>query len=78
MSIETPEPVVKEGMDEKSSLERALSEIKLAEIIDKCEEYLHATMKCPWECTVYFHKMGYIPFDLMYETAFSWCHIPVT
>ena len=46
--MEFPEPVVKDVTDEKCSLEKGLSEMKLAEIIDKCDEHLHATVKCPW------------------------------
>ncbi len=45
--MENPEPVVKDVTDEKSLLEKVLSEMKLAEIINEYDEHLHATVKCP-------------------------------
>ena len=63
--------MVKEGTDEKTSLEKVLFEMKLAAIIDECDEHLYTTVKCPQECLEFLHKTGYFPFNLLYEMV---CH----
>ena len=70
-------PAVKDVTEENLSLETVLFNIKLGEIIDKCDEPLHAMVKCPWGCSKFLHKTGYVSFDIMYEKVLSRCKIPV-
>ncbi len=77
VTIAFPEPVVKDVTDEKLSLETVLSNMKLGEIIDECDECLHATVKCPWGCSEFLHKMGYVPFDLMYAKVLDRSEVPI-
>ncbi len=51
--------------------------MKLGEIIDECDEPLHAKVKCPWGCSKFLHKTGYVPFDIMYAKVLDRSEVPV-
>ena len=45
----------------------------LARLRDTCNKHLILTVKCPWGCSEFIYKVGYLPLDVVFQRYLQKC-----
>ena len=47
----------------------------LSKLRDTCNKHLVPTVKCPWGCSEFIHKVGYLPIDIVFQRFLQKCSV---
>ena len=55
----------------------AIDSFMLPRLATACNNYLQPTIKCPWGCSEFLHKVGNISLDIIFQRYLPRCLLPI-
>ncbi len=67
VSLDDPIPYFLEITGHRKDFQKHLDELLLGNLMKAIDKYLLPTVKCPWGCSEYIHKVGIIPYNIIMQ-----------
>ena len=75
VSIKSPLPFFKEVSRKVNKWKESISSGELPRLAESCNEMLIPTILCPWGESVFIHKCGSLPIDIIIQRYIQYCEI---
>jgi hypothetical protein len=75
ITIENPIPIFVDRTIESNEWKNDINSFDLTKIAQACNKHLMPKVMCPWGCTEYTHRCGYIPLDTTFQRYLYKCSI---
>jgi hypothetical protein len=66
VTLTYPSSIFKDVTSNRKEFLGSLKCLELTDLIDCCDKHLHVTVRCPWGCTEYLHKVESLALDVVF------------
>ena len=73
ISLSNPPPILADRTKDITKWDNSIESGNLNKIADVCNKLLIPTVLCPWGCSEFLHKVGYISIQLIFQKHFQKC-----
>jgi len=75
ITLDHPSPVFKDISADIKDWNEDIESYLLSRLKKTCDSKLIPTIKCPWGCSEFIHKVGYVPLDTVFQRYLQKCDI---
>ena len=75
ISIQLPPPVFQDLTTSINERDADINSYFLSKLKSTTNKHLMPIVKCPWGCSEFMHKVGYLPIDIVYQRYIQKCSI---
>ena len=75
VTISTPSSIFLDRSSDIIQFKNNFESYKISELISSCNNFMMPDILCPWGCTEYIHKPGYIESDLLFQRYLPKCKL---
>ena len=76
ITITNPKPIFRDKTNDLDEWNIKIKGYLLSDLAFVCNKYLLPTIKCPWGCSEFMHKVGYLPIDVVWQRYLPACILP--
>jgi hypothetical protein len=73
ISLSSPSPIFKGKSNDIKNWDDDIKSYLLSRLAHAANTYLMPTVKCPWECSEFQHKVGYKTLDILFQQHLQKC-----
>jgi hypothetical protein len=75
ISLDQPSSVFKDRTMDRKEWDDDISSQYLSRLASTCNKHLLPSIKCPWGCSEFLHKVGHLPIDIIIQRLLQKCII---
>ena len=73
ITMDSPRPLIEDKTIDRNSCKDDLDSYVLPRLTKTWNHYFRPVVKCPWGCSEFVHKVGFLPLDLIFRRLLQKC-----